>query len=104
MELFQAILNHPEGLWVGENDTEKNLSKLATPDKRIQLFIPSFLEWLTEIDPRQEEERLKRDQAFPFLLMAGLHMDMNANTNMRNPAWNKDRRPCTLLMNPEDAE
>lgn len=104
MELFQAILDHPEGLWVGECDTEKNLSKLATPDKRIQLFIPSFREWLTELDPRQEEERLKRDQEFPFLLMAGLHMDMNANTNMRNPAWNKDRRPCTLLMSPEDAD
>ena len=36
--------------------------------------------------------------------MAGRHMDMNANTGMRDPAWNKGRRPCTLAMNPADAE
>jgi len=28
---------------------------------------------------------------------------MNANTLMRDPAWNKNRRACTLAMNPEDA-
>jgi len=31
-------------------------------------------------------------------------MDMNANTNMRNPAWNKNKRACTLAINPADAE
>jgi anaerobic selenocysteine-containing dehydrogenase len=29
---------------------------------------------------------------------------MNANTGMRNPAWNEGRRPCTLAMNPADSE
>ena len=29
---------------------------------------------------------------------------MNANTEMRNPAWNEGRRACTLAMNPADAE
>ena len=29
---------------------------------------------------------------------------MNANTQMRDPAWNKGRRACTLTMHPEDAE
>jgi anaerobic selenocysteine-containing dehydrogenase len=38
------------------------------------------------------------------VLMAGRHMDMNANTLMRNPVWNKDRRACTLVMSPVDAE
>ena len=27
---------------------------------------------------------------------------MNANTGMRDPAWNKARRACTLAMNPSD--
>ncbi len=41
---------------------------------------------------------------FPLILMAGRHMDMNANTGMRDPAWNKGRRACTLAINPSDAE
>jgi anaerobic selenocysteine-containing dehydrogenase len=36
-------------------------------------------------------------------LSAGLHIDTNANSLMRNPAWNKNRRACTLAMHPEDA-
>ena len=36
--------------------------------------------------------------------MAGRHFSMNANTLMRNPAWNKGRRDCTLLIHGEDAE
>src|SRR4030042_6931353 len=36
--------------------------------------------------------------------MAGRHMDMNANTEMRNPAWNEGRRACTLAMHPADVE
>ena len=31
-------------------------------------------------------------------------MDMNANTKMRDPAWNRGRRACTLAMNPKDAK
>ena len=31
-------------------------------------------------------------------------MDMNANTGMRDPAWNEGRRACTLAMNPADAQ
>ena len=29
---------------------------------------------------------------------------MNANTMMRDPAWNEGRRACTVAMNPIDAE
>ena len=31
-------------------------------------------------------------------------MDFNANTNMRDPAWNKGKRACTAIMHPGDAE
>ena len=31
-------------------------------------------------------------------------MDMNANTGMRDPPWNKRKRACTLAINPSDAE
>jgi len=39
-----------------------------------------------------------------MVLMAGNHMEMVANTIMRDPAWNEGRRPCTLRIHPKDAE
>ena len=103
LELFEAIMERPEGLWVGKADPDKNLDRIATEDGRIHLYVPEFQKWLNEIDPAAEKEKLKMDEKFPFILMAGRHMDMNANTNMRDPAWNKNRRACTLAMNPADA-
>ena len=35
--------------------------------------------------------------------MAGRHMRTNANTLMRNPAWNRGRRAGTLAMHADDA-
>ena len=61
-------------------------------------------DWIKKINPVDEEEQLKPDENFPLILMAGRHMDMNANTGMRDPAWNKGRRACTLAINPSDAE
>ena len=43
------------------------------------------------------------DSQFPLVLMAGRHISMNANTLMRNPAWNEGKRACTLAMHPDDA-
>jgi len=36
--------------------------------------------------------------------MAGRHTSYNANTLMRNPAWNQGKRSCTLALHPRDAE
>ncbi len=36
-QLFQTILEHPEGLWVGEVEAGDNLAALATEDQRIDL-------------------------------------------------------------------
>jgi anaerobic selenocysteine-containing dehydrogenase len=104
LEIFQAIMEHQQGLWVGRCDPEKNLEKLATADGRIHLHVPGFKDWISEIDPREEETKLAMDESYPFILVAGRHMDMNANTNMRDPAWNRGKRPCTLFMHPGDAE
>jgi anaerobic selenocysteine-containing dehydrogenase len=101
--LFKAIVDHPEGLWVGRSDPENNLDNLATPDGRIRLNVKEFEEWTKEIDPAEEDKKLNPDDRYPFILMAGRHWDMNANTNMRDPGWNEGKRDCTLLMHPEDA-
>jgi anaerobic selenocysteine-containing dehydrogenase len=61
-------------------------------------------DWIRKINSVDEEEQLKPNERFPLILMAGRHMDMNANTMMRDPTWNAGRRACTLAMNPLDAE
>jgi len=104
LTLYQAIIDHPEGVLVGVQDIRKNLGRLATKDGRIRLHTAEAEEWIKEISPGEEEKRLKTDAEFPLILMAGRHMDMNSNTAMRDPAWNKGRRPCTLAMNPADSE
>jgi anaerobic selenocysteine-containing dehydrogenase len=68
------------------------------------VHIPELADWVKSIDADSETSLLKGDDDYPFVLMAGRHMDMNANTLMRNPTWNKDRRACTLAMSPVDAE
>jgi anaerobic selenocysteine-containing dehydrogenase len=105
LSLYQAIISHPEGILIGIRDPEKNLEvNVATKNKKIQLFNPEVVDWIKKINPVDEEDQLKPDEHFPLILMAGRHMDMNANTGMRDPAWNKDKRACTLAINPSDAE
>jgi anaerobic selenocysteine-containing dehydrogenase len=106
-EIFQAILQHPEGIWAGEVDVEKwdHFQALATEDGRINLDVPEMTDWIQEIDPAMESEKLKEDEEkYPFIMSSGRHMDYNANTQMRDPAWNKGKRACTAIMHPGDAE
>ncbi|MBU1902066.1 MAG: molybdopterin-dependent oxidoreductase [Proteobacteria bacterium] len=106
-EIFQTILQHPEGIWVGEVDLGKwdHFQALATEDGRINLNVPEMADWIQEIDPAMESEKLKEDEeAYPFIMSSGRHMDYNANTQMRDPAWNKGKRACTAIMHPGDAE
>ncbi|MFC1916890.1 molybdopterin dinucleotide binding domain-containing protein, partial [Chloroflexota bacterium] len=104
LDVYQTLIDHPEGVLVGIRDPDSNLGELATENGRIQLHVPEVEDWIKEVNPADEEEQLKDDDNFPLILMAGRHMDMNANTQMRDPAWNKGRRACTLAMNPADAE
>jgi anaerobic selenocysteine-containing dehydrogenase len=105
LSLYQAIRSHPEGILIGVRDPEKNLeANISTKSKKIQLYNPEVEDWVKRINPVDEEEQLKPDENFPLVLMAGRHMDTNANTGMRDPAWNKGRRTCTLVINPSDAE
>ncbi len=103
-DIFQAILDHPEGIWVGQVDPKKNMEKIRNPDGLINVTIPELADWVQSIDAASEKKALEGDKKFPLVLGAGLHADTNANTLMRNPAWNKDRRACTVAMNPEDAD
>jgi anaerobic selenocysteine-containing dehydrogenase len=104
-DIFQAIIDNPGGIHVGavDPDTWDHFKLIATEDGRINLDVPEMLEWLKEIDPDLESEALKNDEEeYPLLVSSGRHFDGNANTQMRDPEWNKGKRYCTLIMHPDD--
>jgi anaerobic selenocysteine-containing dehydrogenase len=103
-QIFQAILDHPEGLWIGKCDTENGLGSVRTKDGKIDVLIPELAEWLQSIDAEREARDLEPNPEYPLILVAGRHYDYNANTIMRNPEWNEGKQGCTVLIHPMDAE
>jgi len=106
-EIFQAALDHPQGLWIGDADSETwdHFKALATEDGLINLDVPEMAEWIKEIDPDLEKEKLQEGaDEYPFIMSSGRHWDVNANTQMRDPAWNRGKQACTVTMHPDDAE
>jgi len=103
-QIFKAILDRPEGIWIGQCDPSKPLDVLRTDDKRINVLIPELAEAVRGIDVESEEIGLRMNREYPLILAGGRHMDYNANTIMRDPAWNEGKNsPCTLMMHPDDA-
>jgi anaerobic selenocysteine-containing dehydrogenase len=102
-EIFTRILNTPGGVKIGVADTANNFSRLKTADKKIHLHFPEMESWVKEVQPASEEPLLL-NKDYPLTLMAGNHMEMVANTIMRDPSWNEGRRACTMRIHPQDAE
>ena len=102
-EMFRKILSTPGGVKIGAVDSENNLSGLKTPDRKIHIRFPEMESWVKEITPSSEEAQLV-NKDYPLVLIAGNHMEMVANTIMRDPAWNEGKRPCSMRINPKDAE
>jgi anaerobic selenocysteine-containing dehydrogenase len=102
--IFQALLDAPEGLWVGRADVDNPMEAVRTPSGKIEIFIPELADQARALDAVSETEALNLPVEFPLILNAGRHTKYNANTLMRNPAWNKDKRACTVAVNPSDAE
>jgi anaerobic selenocysteine-containing dehydrogenase len=105
-DVFQALMDSPGGLIVGKVDPDKwdHFSAIATEDGKINLDVPEMLEWLKEIEPDLEKEELKADEdKYPLIMSSGLHMDGNANTQMRDPAWNEGKKYHRFRMHPDDA-
>ena len=102
-ELFRKILTTPGGVKIGAVDEENNLSVLKTNDKKLHIHFPEMESWMKEVTPAAEEAQLV-NKDYPMVLLAGNHMEMVANTIMRDPGWNEGRRPCTLRIHPRDAE
>jgi anaerobic selenocysteine-containing dehydrogenase len=98
--LFDAILAADRGLVFAVDEWEDSLAKVATPNGRIQLAIPTLFE---ELDALATEDRLRCGPEYPFILSAGERRSFTANTIVRDPAWRRKDAHGALRMNPEDA-
>lgn len=104
-EVFRSIMDHPQGAWVGRSDVENFWKDVQTGDNRVNILIPELEEMVKSLEPEEEAARLVLNGAYPLVLAAGRHMDYNANTIMRDPAWLDGKsRACALMMNPVDAD
>ena len=101
--IFQVILDNPQGLWVGEADTTRPMDGIGTPSGKIEVYIPELEAQAKDLNAKSEAQDLKLPEEFPLIMSAGRHMQYNANTLMRNPAWNDGKRACTVAMNPDDS-
>ncbi len=102
-EIFDKLMESPQGLWIGQSDPD-NLKGLKTADQKVNLYIPELSDWVNEITPEIELRELELSPDYSFILMAGRHIDENANTIMRDPSWNTGRsKACVLAIHPDDA-
>lgn len=101
--MYGAVMDNPQGLWLGKVDTSQPLTGIRTKSGKLEIFIEEMEEEIVALSPKQMRDAIKRSEEYPFILMAGRHMQYNANTLMRNPAWNGGKRACTIAVHPGDA-
>ncbi len=102
-KIFQALLDTPQGLWIGKADEDNPMAAVKTPSGKIELFIPEMADQAKNLNAEDEAKDLKLPGEFPMILNAGRHSRYTMNTLMRNPEWNKDKRDCAIAVHPEDA-
>jgi anaerobic selenocysteine-containing dehydrogenase len=101
--VLDAILENRHGIWLGLLEPDRNLDAVATRDGLAHFHAKELLDWMNWVTPEAEAHALALDAAFPLVMMAGRHMDTNANTLLRDPAWNKGRRFGCLAVHEDDA-
>ncbi|MFH1154840.1 MAG: molybdopterin-dependent oxidoreductase [Pseudomonadota bacterium] len=102
--IFQALLDKPQGMWVGAADTDNPMAAVKTPSGKLEIHIPEMAAEAASLSPAGEDADLERLPEFPLVLSAGRHSRYTINTLMRNPAWNHGKRACTIAVNPLDAQ
>jgi len=103
-ELFQAILDHPEGIYLCDTLDENNLANLKTQDDRIHLEIPMILDLLKKLQIPETVD-ITDDPEFPFVLQTGERTNYTANTIIRNHEWRAAHLPTNYVrMNRKDAD
>ena len=99
--LFDALLTSPSAVVFAVDTWEEMLSRVRTPNGRIQLAVAELFD---ELDGLATETPPGMSAEFPFLLSAGERRSFTANTIMRNPGWRKKDPTGALRMSPGDAQ
>jgi len=106
-DVFQAVIDHPEGVVIGIadlSDPEDNFKYLAHPDHKFHLYNDVMDDYIKNVTPEKEAQALHPTKDLPLIMSAGRHIDAGHNGVMRNPETYQFRNPCTIALNPEDAE
>ncbi len=98
--LFQAMLDHPQGLVFAVDDYDSSWQSVNTEEHRIQAVMPELLTQLTQL---QLGPQALVSEEFPFLLAAGERRSYTANTIYRDPAWRRQDFAGALRISPGDA-
>jgi len=101
--LYNAIIDNPQGLILARLQGD-NLDQLRTEDKKIALHIAELETPIANVSLEKELTALEMRPEYPMILHAGLHVETNANSVMRNPEWNKKLRWGTMLVSLADAK
>lgn len=102
-DIFQSLIDNPQGLWVGKVEPEDNMRSIKTPSGKIEVYIEEMEQMVLELNAASESKGLKMPPEFPMILNAGRHTRYNINTMMRDNGWNEGQRACTVAVSPEDA-
>lgn len=103
-QIFQDILQHPEGIVAGILDYEDLYKYVDTPDHKFHLYAEEINDWALEVTAESERQELDRPE-FPLVLSAGRHFDYSFNVTIKDPAFNHGRPSAEVLsVSPEDAK
>lgn len=96
-ELYQKLLDHPEGVLLCRVDPNDNWQEVRTPDHKVVLDPPQIVERFRNLAIPTDTDFRKNAQ-FPFILQTGERSDFNANTVHRDPDWRMKQRENYLRM------
>jgi len=103
-ELFQAILDHPQGIYLCDTLDENNLENLKTDDGKVHLSVPYALDLLKKLEIPDEID-LTANEEFPFVLQTGERTNYTANSLIRDHDWRAAKLPTNYVrMSKQDAE
>ena len=102
-QIFQTIMEHPEGAIVGMTEYEDYFKYLETDDKKIHVYIDELDDWMQEITPEREAELLNNEE-YPMMCKTGKHFDGCFNFTMQDRRWNTGKQFQYGEINPADAE
>lgn len=96
-ELFQELLEHPEGTLLCRVDPDQNWFQVATADHKAILDPPAILTMFRNLQIPADTD-FRRSGEYPLVLQTGERTDYNANTIHRDPSWRKKHRESYLRM------